>query len=218
MDDFVIMKFVGASVKILCALNSGHQLFVTKENGVNVLYVRLINTMYGCLKSALLWYELFSGTLKDMGFVLNPYDSCVANCMIQGKQCTIAWYVDNTKISHINPDVVTGIIRKLEERFYTMAVTRGREYVFLEMHTRYTTERTAVITMKDYLLITMKDYLQREHVFLEMHIRYTTERTAVITMMDYLQEAIAEAGLDITKSSSSQQTGIFFTLTNSPHY
>jgi hypothetical protein len=29
---------------------------------------------------------------------LNPYDECVANCHINGKQCTIlGWYVDNTK-------------------------------------------------------------------------------------------------------------------------
>ena len=34
--------------------------------------------------------------------------------MIQGKQCTIAWYVDNNKISHKDPEVVTMIIYKIE--------------------------------------------------------------------------------------------------------
>ena len=32
--------------------------------------------------------------------MLNPYNPCVANCMIGGMQCTIAWYVDDNKISH----------------------------------------------------------------------------------------------------------------------
>ena len=73
-----------------------------------------------------------------MGFVLNPYDSCVANCMIDGKQCTIAWYVDDTKISHKDPKVVTSIIEKIEERFGKMTVTRGMEHAFLDMNIQYT--------------------------------------------------------------------------------
>ena len=104
------------------------------------------------MKSALLWYELFHGTLKEMGFTLNPYDSCIANCEIEGKQCTIGWYVDDNKISHVNPDVVTMIIEKIEERFGKMTVTRGREHVFLGMNIRYTEDRTAVVTMKSYLI------------------------------------------------------------------
>ncbi len=151
MDNFIIMKFVGPSVRMLCKLNPEHERFVTIENRVEVLYVRLIKALYGCDKSALLWYDLFTRSLKDMGFELNPYDQCVANCMIEGKQCTIAWYVDDTKISHADPRVVTRIIQELEKRFDKMTVTRGREHVFLGMHIRYTEENTAVITMKDYL-------------------------------------------------------------------
>ena len=50
--------------------------FVTYENGVKVLYVQLDKALYGCVQSALLWYELYSSTLIDMGFELNPYDMC----------------------------------------------------------------------------------------------------------------------------------------------
>ena len=45
-----------------------------------------------------------------MGFKLNPYDACVANKTINGKQCTIVWYVDDNKISHVDANVVTEII------------------------------------------------------------------------------------------------------------
>ena len=51
--------------------------------------------------SALLWYVLFVRVLKDMGFVLNPYNMCVANKTINGKQCTVAWYVNDNKISRV---------------------------------------------------------------------------------------------------------------------
>jgi hypothetical protein len=112
MPDFVVMKFTGKTVDILCEMNPDYLKFVAIENGKKVVYVRLIKALYGCVKSALLWYELFTGTLKGMGFKLNPYDSCIANCMIEGKQCTIAWYVDDNKISHVDPDVVTRIIER----------------------------------------------------------------------------------------------------------
>jgi hypothetical protein len=151
MDDFVVMKFVGESVDILCEMNTKHKRFVVTEKGAKTLYVRLVKALYGCVKSALLWYDLFHGTLKEMGFVLNPYDSCIANCTIDGKQCTIAWYVDDNKISHADPQVVNKVIENIEERFGKMTITRGKEHVFLGMNIRYTGSGTAVITMKDYL-------------------------------------------------------------------
>jgi hypothetical protein len=86
-----------------------------------------------------------------MGFVLNPYDPCVANAVIEGNQCTIAWYVDDMKISHVDSNVVTMIIGKLEERFDKMTVTRGKEHVFLGMNIKYTDKRTAIVTMRSYL-------------------------------------------------------------------
>ena len=73
---------------------------VRLENGKKVLYTRVLQAIYGCIESALLWYELFSTTLQDMGFQINPYDRCVANKLIDGKQCTISWYVDDNTVTH----------------------------------------------------------------------------------------------------------------------
>ena len=71
------------------------------------------------------------------GFKLNPYDKCVANKIINGKQCTIAWYVDDNKISHVDSRVVTGIIKAIEKRFGKMSVTRGKVHVFLGMNIEF---------------------------------------------------------------------------------
>jgi hypothetical protein len=68
-----------------------------------------------------------------MGFKLNPYDLCVANSQIKGKQCTIAWYVDHNIILHVDDTVVTDIIEKIEVKFGIMTVTRGKHHVFLGM-------------------------------------------------------------------------------------
>ena len=151
MKDYILMKFTGISVDILCEMNPKYVPFVIMENGVKVSYVRLVKAIYGCVQSALLWYELFYSYLKEIGFELKPYDPCIANKESNGKQCTIAWYVDNTKISHVDPDVVTQVIEQIEERFGKMTVTRGSEHTFLGMHIVYNDNGTADITMRDYL-------------------------------------------------------------------
>jgi hypothetical protein len=165
MDDFVLIKFTGESVDIMLSMEPSYTKFVTYEKGVKTLYGRLKKALYGCVKSALLWYKLLQGTLKTMGFTINPYDPCVAHCMIDGSQCTIAWYVDDTKISHVNPDVVTRVIETLEGNFGKMTVTRGREHVFLGMNIRYNDNQTATITMKQYL----------EEALAECHMNITYE-------------------------------------------
>jgi hypothetical protein len=93
-----------------------------------------------------------------MGFVLNEYNPCVANMTINGKQCTIAWYVDDNQISHADPKVDTQIIRKIEERFGKMTVTRGKDHVFLGMNITYNDDGTASIKMKDYLKEAAADF------------------------------------------------------------
>ena len=87
-----------------------------------------------------------------MGFKLNPYDLCVANSQIKGKQCTIAWYFDDNKISHVDDTVVTDIIEKIEAKFGKMTVTRGKHHVFLGMDITFNDNHgTFTILMKEYL-------------------------------------------------------------------
>jgi hypothetical protein len=50
-----------------------------------------------------------------MGLELNPYNTCVAIENTNGKQCRIAWYVDETKSLHVDNQVVSPLIEKVEE-------------------------------------------------------------------------------------------------------
>ncbi len=102
MDDFTVLKLQGDVVDIMCEVNPTYREFVTVENNKKVLYLRLLKALYGCVRSALLWYELFYGTLKELGFELNPYDPCVANKIVDGHQCTIVWYAWMTQKYHMS--------------------------------------------------------------------------------------------------------------------
>ena len=92
MNEKVIMIFRGELVDYLVKTNPGkYEKFVhITKKGKKVLYVRLLKALYGCIQSALLWYELLKDTLEKEGFVVNPYDPCVANKTYKdGSQCTI---------------------------------------------------------------------------------------------------------------------------------
>ena len=84
---------------------------------MSTLYAELKNTLYGKLKVALLFWRKLTKVIKPWGFKINPYEWCVANANIKGKQCTIFWNVDDLKISQMDTEIVTPISKKLESVF-----------------------------------------------------------------------------------------------------
>ena len=72
-DKVVHMKFEGKFLDIMCEVNPEYGIFVIYEKGKKVLYVMILKAIYGMLESSLLWYDLFSTTLSNLGFKFNPY-------------------------------------------------------------------------------------------------------------------------------------------------
>jgi hypothetical protein len=86
-----------------------------------------------------------------MGFVINPYDRCVANAMIDGKQCTILWYVDDNKLSYMSEGVLTDVIEKIKVHFGELVVSRGRKHTFLAMNLKFNNDGSLQIETKKYI-------------------------------------------------------------------
>ena len=66
--------------------------------------------------------------VENMGFEINPYDWCVVNKIINVKQCTILWHVNDLEISHEENLVIINIITKLNKYFgeeESLTVTKG---------------------------------------------------------------------------------------------
>jgi hypothetical protein len=55
------------------------------KKGMNQLLVQFQNALYGTMVASLLYYRKFLKSLMDIGFIINPYDPCVANKIIEGK-------------------------------------------------------------------------------------------------------------------------------------
>jgi hypothetical protein len=155
MDDLVHLRLTGQMVDLLLDIDQDkYATFVTQEGKEKVIYVELIKALYGTLKAAKLFWLLLSGKLQEWGFEINGYDSCVANKIIDGRQCTIIWHVDDLKISHVETKVVDDVITLLEREFgkeAPLTVQRGRVHDYLGMCLDFSSPGKLVVSMESYI-------------------------------------------------------------------
>jgi len=59
------------------------------QNGVALLCLEISKALCGMIVSSLLFCRKLRNALEKLGFKVNPYDICVANKMINGKQFTL---------------------------------------------------------------------------------------------------------------------------------
>jgi hypothetical protein len=161
IDEVVHVKFEGEIAEMLVRLDPKmYRQYIKDENGKTVLYVELLKALYGTMRAALLFWKLLSSKLILWGFEINPYDWCVANKTINGKQCTILWHVDDLKISHIDPDVNTDIIEMIDNEFgkeAPLTITRGRIHDYLGMTLDFSEQGKVKVKMLDYVEKMLKD-------------------------------------------------------------
>jgi hypothetical protein len=109
--------------------------------------------------ASLLYYKKFVKSLRSKRFKLNPYDPCVANKQVDGEQLTVCFHVDDCKISHINPKVVSNTIDWLRSEYENvfedesglMKVHRGKTHKYLGMSLDFSHVNQCRITMIDYV-------------------------------------------------------------------
>jgi hypothetical protein len=78
----MILKGRLAELMVQVAPNLYRKYITVDRKGTAILYVKMQQALYGLLRSALLFYKKLVAHLESDGFVLNPYDSCVANKVV----------------------------------------------------------------------------------------------------------------------------------------
>ena len=106
-DITMILKGRLAELMVQVAPNLYRKYISVDRKGTAILCVKMQKAMYGLLRSALLFYKKLVAELETKGFKLNPYDPCIANRTVDGNQMTVCWHVDDLKVSHVDPEVVT---------------------------------------------------------------------------------------------------------------
>ena len=85
-----------------------------------------------------------------MGYQRNEYDWCVMNKIIDNKQCTILWHVDDPKTSHVDPAIVFSVLANIDAEYgkiAKMTITRGKVHKYLGMTIDYSSPGKVIFSM-----------------------------------------------------------------------
>ena len=88
------------------------------------------------MKAAILFYHKFTKDLEGNGFTINPYNPCVANKMVNKKQLTVTYHVDDLKASHVDSKAVDKFIFWVKKTYGDpelgkIKATRGKIHDYL---------------------------------------------------------------------------------------
>jgi hypothetical protein len=161
-SDPVLMRLRGPLVEALVLIDPAlyREHVTTDKKGEPILYVRMNKALYGLLKSALDFYNKLRGDLEENGFVVNPYDPCVANKIVNGKQMTVIWHVDDLKVSHMDPKENTKFANWMKELYgEKLTIHRGKIHDYLGMDMDWSTDGQVSISMIKYLYKILEDFL-----------------------------------------------------------
>jgi len=157
----VIIRIRGMLVDMLVKIAPEvYKDYVTiDKKGNKQLLVECLNALYGTMVASLLYYQKFTASLTSYGFKPNPYDPCVWNKVIKGKQCTICFHVDDCKISHVSQEVIDQMVERLRKDYESifedgsgkMKVQHGKVHKYLGMTLDFTTKHQVRISMVDYV-------------------------------------------------------------------
>ena len=163
INEQLFLKFDGDLVELLIQVEPTYQPYIMYEGRQPVLYTELDKALYRMLQVALLFWQKLSTFLTEKhGFVRNEYDWCVINKIVSGKQCTVAWYVDNIKISHKTQQVLEDLLALLNDEFgkeAPLTITQGKIHDYLGMVIDYTAPGKVKFTMRDFIQAVLDECL-----------------------------------------------------------
>jgi len=161
-DEKVVMKVTGMLVDLLVKVAPDvYGPFVVFENGRKVLYLQVLRALYGMLQAALIWYKKFRSDLESIGYVFNPHDPCIANKMIDGKQHTIRFHVDDIMASHVSSlinDKFADWFNSMYGHCGKVKQTRVHFHHYFAMHFDFSHRGQVRIHMKDYIESMLNDF------------------------------------------------------------
>ena len=143
-------------VDILCEINSSlKDKIVHTKNGKTFMFGKLDKAVYGTLLKAILFYEKLAVQLHNWGYIMNPYDTCTFNKMVNSKQITVQFLVDDLHISCKNMDTIDRLIKDLNQKFKTnfqeLAITKGKVHDYLGINIDYSNNEYVEFRMYNFL-------------------------------------------------------------------
>ena len=119
-DKPTYLRFDGIMVDMLCEINSSlKKRIVYSKIGQKYMYRKLNKTVYGTLLGAILFYKKLATQLHDWDYIMNPYNACIFNKTVNGKQITMKFFIDDLHISCKDMEEIDKLIEDLNNEFRT---------------------------------------------------------------------------------------------------
>lgn len=103
------------------------------------------------VEAARLWHNLVVKTLTENGFEMNPYDKCVFNKVIDGKQCTIVFHDDDFLITRVSSRALDQVEAIFRLAFEKITVKTGKVLSYLGMTFDFTVDDKVHVTQEGYI-------------------------------------------------------------------
>jgi hypothetical protein len=108
------------------------------------IVVNLIRALYGCVESALIWYEVISTFLTSLGI----HDECLFFKGSGKDSMFIAVYVDDLFISAAHKALIDTLESHLKGRSKDITINRGKHHEYLGAHLDFSISGQVTMTME----------------------------------------------------------------------
>jgi hypothetical protein len=128
--------------------------------------VKMLKAIYGMMQSSLLYYKKFRNDIESIGFIINPYDPCVAKSIVNGTQQTVCWHVDDLKSSHIDSQVNDKFLIWLEETYASdkigkVKAVHGKRHDYLALILDFSSPGMLKVDMTPYVKSMIEDFPEK---------------------------------------------------------
>ena len=162
VDENVLMVLKGelAGMRVHIAPQIYRKHITINKKGTPVLYVKLQKALYGLRRASLLFYRKLRKELEDFGFVINPYDPCMANKNVGGgKQLTVIWHVDDLMASCVTIFELTKLLCYLANIYgQQLTMHMGNNRVYLGVDLEFQQDGKLNVLMVNYLKDVIKAF------------------------------------------------------------
>ena len=134
--------------EILCDIDPKYQNFLRADKKIAV---RLKKALYGCVQSAMLWYEELTSTLEEIGLIRNPYDTCSFSRLHDGSHDRILVYVDDLFVTSASEERLQEIAEKLQSKYDSVTHKTGKQHDFLGIHWDFSIPGQSNLSMDGYI-------------------------------------------------------------------
>jgi len=156
IDEEVYIRLERTMADLLVKVNpTKYGPHVVTEARCHMIYLLLHKALYATLQAALLfWRNLSSFLIEELRFKSNLYSSCIANKIINCKQCTAGWHVHDLKILHVDKNIVESIMQQLNDKYgkeEPISVNHGKINDYLGMIIDFSEQGTMSFKIQGYI-------------------------------------------------------------------